>query len=250
MNQRTILITRPRPEADETARQVQLAGGLPWVEPLLKIVPPDDPALLRQALNRWQDYDGGLIVTSVNGARALLDGLPAGARPLLWAVGDRTAALLRQAGHRVRVPQQAADAALLAEEIMADGHNQRRLLWLAAELAQQGLSERLRAAGWVVDQVVAYRAELVTSWPTEVTDALQQGTINAVLLFSSRTAQALIELLPAPVATALPSPVCVAVLSPAIARVMAQAGRPADVVASRPNSAQLLADLQQYERCH
>lgn len=172
-----VLITRPRHEAVELARKLEALGHEAIVEPMLEIEPM--PAAL--------ELDGvqAIVLTSANAAPAL-GSVPVGLP--VYAVGAKTAAVARAAGAD---PVHAADgdARRLADLLAARCRPEAgALLHLAGADVRPGLAEALAAAGLDLRRQVVYRARPAAALSPSLRDALQLGTIDAVLLFSPRTA--------------------------------------------------------------
>jgi uroporphyrinogen-III synthase len=179
-----ILLTRPEPDAAETAERLRAGGHEVVVAPLLKIdfaPPPADPP-----------EPQAIILTSRNGLRALLTWPQAAAwrdRPV-FATGVATARDAREAGF-ANVRTAASDAADLAGHFMAHIDKEvRPILYPAARDRTGALTEGLRANGYDVHTIEAYRAEMVTAPGREVLDELRTRKIEGVLLYSNRTAAA------------------------------------------------------------
>ncbi|MBF0308751.1 MAG: uroporphyrinogen-III synthase [Magnetococcales bacterium] len=241
---RRILITRPLAEGEETAARIRAAGGVPLLAPVLELAPPHQPEALATALNQLDRYDG-LIVTSVNGARALLAALkPGPSRPPIYAVGEKTAAVLRQAGWQAKLPTQPEDALRLAETILGEHPDAGHFLFLRAEEGREELPARLRATGCQVTLLTAYRMIPTNALPEPVLESLAKQTIDAVLFFSSRTAEVFLQLLPPDLP--FPGAAVVAALSPKIAASLASHGIPCPVVAESPNTEELLQALRNH----
>lgn len=251
---RTLLITRPQPEADITARQVQLAHGIPLVEPSLTILPPKDPTPLRQALHHLENYHG-IILTSINGARALVSELnpilkPKQLPPPLFSVGKKTAQLLKKQGWSVQIPEHASGGEALAEAIMdwqkTEGQKtEGRFLFPRAEKGREELRERLQQSGCHVDVVTAYRTKPIRQLSTSIQTALKTGKVDAVLFFSSYSAESFISALPEQGKSWLKN-VTIATISTTTAKAVMALGESVDVVASQPNSECLLSELESY----
>jgi uroporphyrinogen-III synthase len=117
--------------------------------------PPDGVAALAAAVAHLDDYDW-VVLTSTNGVARFVAAL--GARPpgpvKVGVVGPGTAAALRAAGiEPALVPARFVAEALLAAFPPGPG----RVLLPQASAARPVLADGLRAAGWDVDAVVAYR---------------------------------------------------------------------------------------------
>ena len=181
-----ILITRPREDATALARTLEERRHEPLIEPLLTI----ERIPVRLDLTGVQ----ALVLTSANAAFAL-EGVPMGTP--IFAVGARTAAAARRAGHeRVRVAD--GDAESLAELIAcrchpADG----TLLHVCGTEVKAGLADALADAKFELRREVAYRAVAARTLSTELQSALRARRIDAVMLFSPRTAGIFVDLMSA-----------------------------------------------------
>lgn len=221
-----LLIVRPQPGADATAKRVREAGFEPLVMPLFAIESvewePPDPAA----------YDA-LLLTSANAVRVAagqlqgLVGLP------VYAVGAATADALAKACIAVVATGGSGIDDVLAM-IEADGR--RSLLWLAGE-------DRMDVqphGGMTLDVYTVYRSASLVS-PPGITDSLM--ATDAVLLHSARAARyfsTLCDNLGIDRAD-----IVIAVLSAKIAEV-AGTGWHAVSVAEQPNDTSLLSALQSH----
>lgn len=179
-----VLVTRPQPDAEATARRLALAGHEAIVDPMLIVEPlPDAPLPAGR-------FDG-VVLTSVNGARALgrraelpqLRSLP------LYAVGTRTAAAAPAGFARVAVAggDGAALAILLREQVPAGS----RLLYVAGEERAVDLAAEVAGAGIAVELFVIYRAIPAAGLAEATRAAFAGGQIDAAFHFSPRTAATL-----------------------------------------------------------
>ncbi|MBF0261144.1 MAG: uroporphyrinogen-III synthase [Magnetococcales bacterium] len=240
LGNRLILVTRPQPGATQTARQIEQGHGRTLLAPLTAIQPVEDPAPLREALSRLHTYDA-LLVTSANGARCLNAALPDGITPPpLFAVGQKSANVLRERGWTVNVPEHAEGGEKLGERLLEQMPDARRLLFLRAEEGREELINRLTAHGRTVDTVAVYRSVAVTCLPEAVRERLHE--VAAMLLFSPRGAEILLDLLPNG-----PPPGCLlAALSPLTAEALTRRGAQVAVIPPVPTSEALLRALNDY----
>ncbi len=254
LENRTLLITRPQPEADSTARQVLACQGTPLLAPALTILPPQEAGPLHQALARQEEYRG-ILVTSVNGAKAIVSAMPADADPPpFFAVGAKTAAILTKQGWSVHLPAIRAGGEALAAAVVqwaatnppARGKgDSNTFLFPQAEQGREELITEMQRAGYQVEKVVAYRAEPITRLAPETEQALAAGRVDAVLFFSGRSAQAFVAALP-PDGKEWLAQTCIAVISPVTATVVEQLGYKVSVIATEPDSNGLLTALHRY----
>jgi uroporphyrinogen-III synthase len=172
------LVTRPLPDADDTAAALRARGWGAVVTPLMRVT------FRPVALPPVQ----AVLVASRNAARAL----PAFSGPVL-AVGDATAAEARNLGFAAVSAD--GDAAALAQ-LSAD-----RLVPAGGPLAVvtgagQGaaLAHALRARGFRVVRRVGYAMRPVARLPAPAQDALRGNSVVAVMHFSRASALAFASL--------------------------------------------------------
>lgn len=185
-----ILVTRPEPDATTFAERLADDGHDVYIEPMMEV---------RFDTGEEIDLDEvqALIATSRNGVRAL-EQSPAleTARQLpLFAVGPGTATLARSLGI-TRVIAGGRDAAglmpLIAERAEVNGG---ALLHLAGDRMAFDLAGELSGLGFTVLQPTVYRSEVAGAFSEDLIACLVSGEIEAVTLFSPRTAQIFCRLL-------------------------------------------------------
>jgi uroporphyrinogen-III synthase len=178
-----VLVTRARPEAERTADQLARRGHTVTAAPLTEPVPTGEPM-------PSGPFDA-FVVTSARAVRALEN---VGRRSLpALAVGERTAAALRDAGFQdVRTgPGEAAGLAELASRLFPAGA---RLLHVAGRHRKAEPEASLMAHGHRVRIWEAYEAKAIECFPGEVAAGLRAGQFDAVLHFSRRSAGLFVEL--------------------------------------------------------
>ena len=183
-----LLVTRPQPEADDTARRLIELGHTVVVEPLLSVVFAGPPTGLSEP--------AALVVTSRNGVRALARWPRAAdwrARPV-FAVGEMTAEAARGAGFDDVRAGSGGGAALagLVQASLAAGAGP--IVHPAARDRDGALEAALRSAGYDVRAVEAYRAEPARALSPSLGHALERGDIDGALFYSRRTAEIFREL--------------------------------------------------------
>jgi uroporphyrinogen-III synthase len=173
-----VLLTRPEPEAEETARRLRALGFRPILAPALSVTLHGP---------RRPDRAQAVLVTSGNA----LPGVPAELRRLpLLAVGDATAVRARAAGF-ADVRSASGDAAALVDMARRDlrpGHG--TLLLACGEGQGTQTMEALRAHGFEVDRRIVYAALAVVDLPPAAAAALRDGAVRAALFFSAASARA------------------------------------------------------------
>jgi uroporphyrinogen-III synthase len=132
-----------------------------------------------------------LVMTSAHAAPALS---AAATRLPLFAVGDATARAAGRAGC-AEVVSASGSGADLARLIVRRCRPERgAILHLSGEDVRPGLAEELAAAGFALRRQVVYRAVPAQSLSSNAVQALARGQVQAVVLFSPRTARTFVEL--------------------------------------------------------
>ncbi len=236
----TLLVTRPAAQAAELVALLAEHGIDAISVPTVEIAPAPPGSALDDAI-RSLEGAAWLVITSVNGAAALLERLaglgrlvPEGVR--VAAVGPATAAALEAGGVRVdHVPPRYRTVAIA--EGLGDVAGKRVVL-ARADAATRDLREALRRRGALVEEVVAYRTvEGPAASRDQIRAALAQP-LDGVTFTSGSTVRGLHALLSPPEAlraTVLPA-FCI---GPVTARVARRAGFAVPVVAARHTVAAL-----------
>ncbi|MCB1489978.1 MAG: uroporphyrinogen-III synthase [Bauldia sp.] len=175
-----LLVTRPQPDADETARALRALGHEVIVEPMtvINFQPPPDIAFRPAAL----------LFTSRNGVRAAASWPVASTwRDIpVFTVGERTAETARGTGFG-DVRAGGGDVVVLAEEIAASlDPYAGRLLHVAGRDRAGDLEGMLAAKGFDTVTVEAYDASAVDTLSESARRALQSGDIDGALFLSRR----------------------------------------------------------------
>lgn len=236
-----VLVTRPEPQAETTAARLVALGHEPVVAPMLVVVSEPDVVL---AL----DEVAALVITSKTAVDVVagrpdlpsLTGLP------LYVVGDATAAAAREAGF-TRVVSAAGDVMALADTIRRDALPAgATVLHLAGRDRADDLTALLAPDGITVAIAVLYRAEPAETLPEPVAAALRAGAIDAILVYSERSAAALAASIDRAGLSDAVRDVAVVAISARAAAPFAGHGRIA--VAVEPDEASLFAALDHVER--
>ena len=236
----TLLVTRPAQQAAELIGLLADRGIDAISVPTVEIAPAPAGGALDDAILSLDDA-AWLVVTSVNGAAALVARLTALGRALpvdllVAAVGPATAAALQAGGVRVdHVPSRYRTVAI------AEGLGDlvgRRVVLARADAATRDLRDALVERGAVVEEVVAYHT---VEGPANSRDTIRSALaqrLDGVTFTSGSTVRGLHALLSPPEAlraTALPG-YCI---GPVTARVARLAGFAVPVVADRHTAAAL-----------
>ena len=187
-------MTRSRSQASTLAGRLAALGAEVVELPVITVADPPDggEALARSAHRLASGAYQWVALTSPNAVNRLVAEL--GDRPVpssvRWAaVGPGTARALRDGGRPVDlVPEVSLAEALVEAFPGGDG----TVLFPRAETVRGTLADGLRAQGWLVDEVVAYRTVAGEPTPGELAAA---GGAEAVVFTSSSTVERTLELL-------------------------------------------------------
>jgi uroporphyrinogen III methyltransferase / synthase len=182
---RRIVVTRPRPQAQELASALEVLGASVQVSPLVATGAVADPSVLEEAVRDLDGYDW-VVLTSATGVDAIGERAPETKLVRVAAVGPATARALDEIGLGASfVPERYA-----AEEIAPglEPLQGARVLVLQADIAEPDLVEELRRRGAIVDTVAAYRTVEVDRPAAELAEL---RTADAVVLASGSAARSL-----------------------------------------------------------
>ena len=181
-----LLVTRPEEGGEHSATALRARGHEVLLAPLLRIEPVTDADLGAPPF-------GGILLSSANAARAVAVHSRMGELDLLpvLAVGRRTAEVARTLGF-VDVQSADGDARDLGRIAAARFASSRApLLYLAGEERARDLADDI--GGLELRTVVVYRAVKLLSLPVTVRAALNKNSVDGVLHFSLRSAEAYVE---------------------------------------------------------
>jgi uroporphyrinogen-III synthase len=232
-----VLVTRPQPDARETANLLKMRGHQAIVAPLLSVNYRDGPEI---------DLSGAhaILATSANGVRAIARRTQR--RDLqVFAVGPQTARIASEAGfHQVKSAD--GDARALAGAVSGWAVPEQGCLVHACGLEGDGaLASALIAAGFRVRTEILYEVGEVDALPSVAHDALANAGLDAVLLYSPRSARVFAELVDHAGLGGAASKLIAACISPAAASNLARLNMRDIRVAQRPNQSSLLDCLNQ-----
>lgn len=232
-----VLVTRAADQARATAARLEAMGHTAVVAPLTRLVHDHAVDLPRAGT-------AAVVVTSANALAALegRDDLAALRTLPLFAVGRRTAAAARDLGF-AKVISADGDRDDLARLICANlSVDAGALLWIAGRDRTPGFAEALAASGFRVVEREVYRSEEVGELPAETIAALARGEIDAIAVYSPRSASLIVAALGACGFSPTSSGPSIHAISEAAARPFRDVGA-APIVAERPEESALLATL-------
>jgi uroporphyrinogen III methyltransferase / synthase len=243
---KTVLVTRPAGQAHSLVEGLRELGAEVIEAPAIEITAMEDPGDLDAALVDLGKQDW-LALTSPNGVAAVFDRLEAiggDSRHLapvkVAAVGSATARALADHGIRADLIPAEYTTTGLGEAVASLGEAEaaeRRILLARADIATAVLPRILRAAGWKVSEVVAYRTRPASCLPEDAKQALDEGRVDWVTFTSASTVRGFLAI----VGDADLTGVRFAAIGPATEEAMGEAGLTSSVVA-RPHTPEALID--------
>ncbi len=202
---RSIVITRAREQASESAALFAELGAHVIQFPTIAIRPMQDDSALTQAVTRLASYDW-VVFTSANGVRFFarkLEELGLDARAFggvrIAAIGPATGNSLRALGLRPDFIPSRHVAECAAEALIADGVAGKKILLPRALKARDVLPDELTKAGASVDVVAAYETVPAenSALRQRLIDDLKEGKLSCITFGSSSTVRNFLSVFPA-----------------------------------------------------
>jgi len=196
-----IIITRARAQASGLVSQLTKLGAHCIEIPTIKIIPAEDTAPLKKAIDHLNHYDW-LVLTSVNGVKFFFD--------TLFDMGKDVRALghLKFACIGPVTKERLADYGIISDilpetyraESVVDAFShmnmqRKKVLLPRAKVARTILPEELIKMGAVVDEVTAYETILCDDAKETLISLLTDQEIDAVTFTSSSTVSNFMSLL-------------------------------------------------------
>ena len=231
-----VLVTRPQEDAGDFSDHLRRRGHAALCVPLLSVRFRDSEPLKLDGVQ-------GILFTSANGVRALARLSERRDLPV-FAVGPQTAREARGAAF-ARVGSANGDAVALAQALPRWARAGEGTLLHASGAEGAGRLESLLAAkGYEVRTVVLYDVVAVSALPDAASRALKEGSLDAALFFSPRSARVFKDCaLKAGLAAA-----CASLLAGCISQAAADALSPLSFkeirIAAQPNQAGMLGCLE------
>ncbi|MGI8708814.1 MAG: uroporphyrinogen-III synthase [Actinomycetota bacterium] len=255
-----VIVTRPRHQADALGRAFEERGAKVVYFPTIEIQDPPSWEHLDLSIRKLAEgLYSWVIFTSSNGVerffqrlgRAELDARAFG-RTKVAAVGSTTEKVLDEHGIRADFVPESFTGEALAETM---GRGLGRVLIPRAELAPREMLEILESAGFIPEEVVAYRTVVASRRATEARD-IAAGGFDVVTFLSGSTATGFVGVFGPPTVLDLGpsdgsdssdgSGRTVAAIGPKTAEVAADLGFRVDVVAPDHTAEGLIEALAAY----
>ena len=176
-----VLITRPKDDAADIADKLKALGHDALIAPLMEIRFRDGAAI---ALDGIQ----AILATSANGVRGIARRTTRRDVPL-FAVGPQTAQEAARAGFATVKNAQGDGDALARATCLWATPDRGALLHAAGAEAPKSLAAELAKNGFHVRREILYKAVPAEHLSEDAAEALRQDRLDAVLLFSPRSAR-------------------------------------------------------------
>ena len=234
-----VLVTRPHPDNEATAKALRERGFEVMLAPMLRF----EPVAWSEGLEA--DF-AAMIVTSANALRAVEAELASLRKLPLFAVGEHTAEEASCAGF-AEVISAEGDAAKLRERVrksLKGKKKAKRLLYLAGADLARDLAGDLAADGFEVVTRTTYRMVVLSALSRQTREAFAANEVDAVLHYSQRSARAFLEAARADGVeiSALAVPQCC--ISANVAAILREAGALRVLAAASPDENALFGALE------
>jgi uroporphyrinogen III methyltransferase/synthase len=215
-----IVITRARAQASSLVSQLNKLGAQCLQIPTIKIIPAEDIAPLKRAIDHINTYDW-LVFTSVNGVKFFFDTLFASGKDVralghlkFACIGPVTKERLADHGIISDILPQTYRAESVVDAFSSIDMQGKKVLLPRAKVARTILPEELTKMGAVMDEVTAYETILSDGDKERLISLLTDKEIDAITFTSSSTVSNFMSLLDAQDAKDLLKGVIIASIGP------------------------------------
>ncbi len=245
---RRIAITRTEGQSGEMVERLRAEGFEPVVCPAIQIAPPADFGPLDDVIRRLGEFDvivftSANSVSSLSGRMRTLGAVMNVTCPVVAAIGPATAQAARESGFVVTL----VPGEFIAEGLLKDMQKlpTGRALLLQGDIARPVMRDGLVAAGWDVEDVVAYRT-LPGSGLGMLSDLLRNRSIDAVIFSSASSVGYCVEAVRRSGTFDLLRNAVIFCIGPVTAGTAGELGLRVDAVAESYNSAGLMSVIREW----
>ena len=197
-----IIVTRARNQASDLVIKLENLGGQCIEIPTIKIIPPKDETLLKQAINKIHSFDW-VVFTSINGVKFFFKTLFAEKMDVrvlghlkFACIGPATKAKLMSFGIISDILPKTYKAESVIHAFSKIKIKNKKILIPRAKKARPILPEELKKMGGDVLEVPAYETEIVHENKKYLIDFLEENKIDIVTFTSSSTVKNFKALIP------------------------------------------------------
>jgi uroporphyrinogen III methyltransferase / synthase len=248
-----IVVTRAPEQAQDLIRSLEQLGAEVLRMPTVRFVAPADGRSLDRRLRDFARFDW-VLFTSQNAVRFFCQrcqelGLDRElfelAKPLLAAVGRRTAQVATQKGLRVDLVAKEQTGEGLARELRV-WIGGRKLLLPRSDRGDRRLSSALRGCGAEVTEVIVYRTAAPEALDPEVVNRIRRGEVDTIVFASPSAFHNLCESIGSAELAKISARIQFAAIGPTTARALREAGSRVEIEANEPSVAGLSDSIAKY----
>ncbi len=197
---RRIAVTRAREQAPELTGKLAALGAEVVELPLITVSKEIDKHTLVDVFTELGTYDW-IVFTSANGVRyfyeefrRIYDDIRSLGLLRFAAIGDTTAAAIRELHLKVECQPKVATAEALADELIATGSlDSAKVLVISGNLNREALVEKLEEARAIVDRLQVYKTEKTDLSDVPVAADFRAKGADAILFASSSAVQSFVD---------------------------------------------------------
>lgn len=248
---RRVVITRPRDQAIEWRKKLESLGAAVIELPLIKVTKDVNLNTLAEVLGEFGSYEW-LVFTSTNGVKFFFEefirvheDIRALGLVRIAAVGEATAAAIRDLHLRVDLQPKKANGEELANELIdRESIDSAKVLVITGNLNRDVVVDKLNEARAIVDRLVVYKTEETDLAADPIAGDFRTNGADAILFASPSAAQSFFD----QAATLKLAPKARRPLAGSIGSTttttMKQLGLPVDFEATEPGLDSLIESLQ------
>ncbi len=239
---RRIAVTRAREQSPELAAKLSALGGDVIELPLIAVTKDIDLHALHDVLSELGSYDW-IVFTSANGVRfffdeflRVYDDIRSLGLLRFAAVGDTTAAAIREKHLKIECQPKVATGAALADDLIATGSlDSAKVLVISGNLNREDLVQKLEDAHAIVDRLQVYKTEKTDLSADPAAADFRARGADAILFASSSAVQSFVDQAAAlTLAKGAKRPLAGSI-GPQTSETMKQVGMPIDFTAKTPS---------------
>lgn len=247
---RRVVITRPREQAIEWRRTLEAMGASVIELPLIHVRKEVNPEVLAEVLAGFGAYEW-VIFTSVNGVKYFFeeffrvhDDIRALGLARIAAVGEATAAAVRDFHLRVELQPKKASGEELARELAArESMDSAKVLVVTGNLNREILVQKLEEGRAIVDCLPVYKTVETDLAKDPVAGDFRTHGADAILFASPSAAQSFFDQAASLKLAAKASRPLTGSIGPSTTATMKQLGLPVDFEAAEPKLDSLVQEL-------
>jgi uroporphyrinogen-III synthase len=239
---RRVAVTRAREQSPELAAKLTALGAEVIELPLIAVTKDIDLHALHDVLSELGSYDW-IVFTSANGVRfffeeflRVYDDIRSLGLLRFAAVGDTTAAAIREKHLKIECQPTVATGAALADDLIATGSlDSAKVLVISGNMNREDLVEKLEEARAIVDRLQVYKTEKTDLAADPAAADFRARGADAILFASSSAVQSFVDQAAAlKLAKDAKRPLAGSI-GPQTSETMKQVGMPIDFTAKTPS---------------